>query len=33
MNKQCVLKRGVIALIFIADVNSGTIMVDPIIRC
>ena len=33
MNKQCVLKRGVIALIFTTDVNNETIMIDFITHC
>ena len=33
MNKQCVLERGVIALVFIIDANNETIMVDSITHC
>ena len=30
MNKQCVLKRDIIALIFITNVNNETIMINII---
>ena len=33
MNKQCILKRDVIALIFTADVSNETIMIDSIAHC
>ena len=33
MNKQCVLERSVVALVFITDVNNETIMIDFIAHC
>ena len=33
MNKQCILKRDIIVLIFITDVNNETIMIDFITHC